>query len=55
MEIIKRLKEFRKLGADNLAGPSRKSFISRILNADVDKRLEGTVAVAATVLQTGQL
>jgi dihydropteroate synthase len=53
LEIIKRLKEFRKLGVPILIGPSRKSFIGRILNADVDKRLEGTAAAVAIGIANG--
>ena len=53
LEIIKRLKEFRKLGVPILIGPSRKSFIGRILNEPVDKRLEGTAAVVAIGIANG--
>lgn len=53
LEIIKRLKEFRKLGVPILIGHSRKSFIGRILNADVDKRLEGTAAAVAIGIANG--
>ena len=53
LEIIKRLKEFRKLGVPILIGPSRKSFIGRILNEPVDKRLEGTAAVVAISIANG--
>ena len=53
LEIIKRLKEFRKLGVPVLIGPSRKSFIGRVLNEPVDKRLEGTAAVVAIGIANG--
>ncbi len=53
LEIIKRLSEFRKLGVSILIGPSRKSFIGRILNATVDKRIEGTAAVVAIGIANG--
>lgn len=53
LEIIKRLKEFRKLDVPILIGPSRKSFIGRILNATVDKRLEGTAAAVAISIANG--
>lgn len=53
LEIIKQLKEFRKLGVPILLGPSRKSFIGKILNATVDKRLEGTAAAVAIGIANG--
>lgn len=49
--IIRNLYEFRSLGKPILMGTSRKSFIGKILNADVKDRLEGTLAtVTAAVL-----
>lgn len=49
--IIKRLKEFKKLGYPVLIGPSRKSFIGKILDLPAEERLEGTLAsVAAGVI-----
>ncbi len=53
LEIIKRLSEFKNLGVPILIGPSRKSFIGKILNATVDKRLEGTVAAVAISIANG--
>ena len=53
LEIIKRLKEFRKLGVPILLGPSRKSFIGKILNADIENRLEGTAAAVAIGIANG--
>lgn len=53
LEIINRLSEFRVLGAPILLGPSRKSFIGKILNATVDKRLEGTAAAVAIGIANG--
>lgn len=51
LEIIRRLKEFRRLGYPVLVGPSRKSFIGKILDLPVEERLEGTAAaVAASIL-----
>jgi dihydropteroate synthase len=46
LEIIRRLGELRILGLPVLLGASRKSFIGRILDADMDERLEGSIAAA---------
>jgi dihydropteroate synthase len=45
--IIKYLHEFRILGKPILLGTSRKSFIGKILNAEVEERLEGTLSSIA--------
>jgi dihydropteroate synthase len=45
--IIKNLLEFRILGKPILLGTSRKTFIGKILNADVEDRLEGTLSSIA--------
>jgi dihydropteroate synthase len=42
--ILKNLQEFKILGKPLLLGTSRKSFIGKILNADVTGRLEGTLS-----------
>lgn len=42
--LIKNLSEFRILGKPILLGTSRKSFIGKILNAEPQDRLEGTLA-----------
>lgn len=47
LEIINRLDEFKSLGMPILFGPSRKSFIGKILDLPVDNRLEGTAAAVA--------
>lgn len=44
LEILKRLKEFKTLGVPILAGTSRKSFIGKILDAQPQKRLSGTIS-----------
>ena len=46
LEIIRRLGELRILGVPILLGVSRKAFIGKILDAQVDKRLEGSLAAA---------
>ncbi|MDD3627928.1 MAG: dihydropteroate synthase [bacterium] len=47
LEIIKRLDEFRVFGYPVLIGPSRKSFIGKILGGEPKDRLEGTAAAVA--------
>jgi len=53
LEIIKRLKELKGLGCPVLIGPSRKSFIGKILGLDVNKRLEGTIAAVVMAIANG--
>jgi dihydropteroate synthase len=51
VEILARLAELGSLGCPLLVGPSRKSFIGRVLGLDVGERLLGTAAaVVACVL-----
>jgi dihydropteroate synthase len=51
LEVIRRLSELAVLDQPVLAGPSRKSFIGRVLDLPVGERLMGTAAaVAACVL-----
>ena len=51
--IIKNLYEFRALGRPILVGPSRKSFIGRVLGTEARDRLEGTLAAAAVAALHG--
>ena len=51
--IIKYLSEFRVLGKPILLGTSRKSFIGKILNAEVEDRLEGTLSSIAIGVLNG--
>jgi len=54
LEIIKRLNEFTGFEKPILIGPSRKSFIGRILgDLPVSERLEGTAAAAAIGIFNG--
>jgi dihydropteroate synthase len=53
IEIIKRLNEFKELGVPILIGPSRKSFIGKILNLPEKERLEGTLAAIAISIYNG--
>jgi dihydropteroate synthase len=51
--IIKNLSEFRILGKPILLGTSRKTFIGKILNAEVNERLEGTLSSIAIGVLNG--
>ena len=51
--LIKKLNEFRKLGFPVLMGPSRKSFIGKILNLPAEERLEGTLAAVSACVLNG--
>jgi len=53
LEIINRLEEFQDLGKPVLVGPSRKSFIGKILDEPAGERLEGTLAVVAITAWNG--
>ncbi len=51
LEVLRRLPELRRLDRPVLVGPSRKSFIGKVLDRPVGDRLFGTAAaVAAAVL-----
>jgi dihydropteroate synthase len=52
-ELIRRLPEFRILGFPLLLGTSRKSFIGRALNKNVEERVFGTAATAAISVLNG--
>lgn len=51
--ILRRLDELSHLGVPVLVGPSRKSFIGKMLGLDVDKRLEATLATLAVSVEGG--
>jgi dihydropteroate synthase len=53
LEIIRRLSELKSLGHPILVGPSRKSFIGKILNLPPEQRLIGTVASVVTAILNG--
>ena len=56
LEILRRLKEFARLGRPLLVGPSRKSFLGLILDRPPEERLFGTAAaVAAAILHGAHL
>ncbi len=51
--LIRSLASFRKLHRPILIGPSRKSFIGRVLDAEKDDRMEGTAAAVALSVANG--
>jgi dihydropteroate synthase len=51
--ILNRLHEFKSLGRPILVGPSRKSFIGKVLDLQVEERLEGTAAAVAIAVIHG--
>lgn len=53
LKILHRLSELADLGVPLLVGPSRKSFIGRILDLPPSERLEGTAAAAAIAVFQG--
>lgn len=52
-EILSRIEELKFLGYPILIGASRKSFIGRLLNLDVQERLTGTIVANAVSLYAG--
>ena len=53
LELLKRLREFKILGRPMLVGPSRKSFLGKILNAGPQERIFGTVAACVLAVKNG--
>jgi len=53
LQIINKLDKFKKLGKPILIGVSRKSFIGKVLNLDVGKRLIGTACACALAIANG--
>jgi dihydropteroate synthase len=51
--ILKNLKKFSILNCPILVGPSRKSFIGRILDLPVEERLEGSLAALVVAIMNG--
>lgn len=51
--LLKHLEEFSVLGKPIVVGPSRKSFLGRILNLPAEERLEGTAAAVAAAVLNG--
>ncbi len=52
-EILRRLPELRGLGSALLVGPSRKSFLGKLLNLPPEQRFEGTAAASAVAAMKG--
>jgi len=53
LEILRSLPALQVLGKPILVGPSRKSFIGKLLNLPVEERLEGGAAAAAIAIWQG--
>lgn len=53
LEILKRMKEFKILGRPILVGPSRKSFIGKILNSGPKDRIFGTISACVLAVENG--
>lgn len=53
LEILKSLKTFKGLGQPLLVGTSRKSFIGKLLNAQPQERLSGTIAACVLAARNG--
>jgi dihydropteroate synthase len=53
LNILKNLKKFSILNCPILVGPSRKSFIGKILDLPVEERLEGSLAALAVAIMNG--
>ena len=53
LNILKNLKKFFILDCPILVGPSRKSFIGKILDSPVEERLEGSLAALAVSIMNG--
>jgi dihydropteroate synthase len=52
-EVMRRFAELRELGHPILIGTSRKSFIGKLLDLPVEKRLEGTISTNVTAVLRG--
>lgn len=52
-EILKYLSRFNRLSCPILIGPSRKSFIGKVLDLPPDQRLEGTIAAVVIGIRNG--
>jgi len=53
LEVVSRLSEFRSLGLPILIGVSRKSFIGKVLDANLDGRLSGSLAMLSMSIVNG--
>jgi dihydropteroate synthase len=53
LEVMRQLNAFKSLGYPILLGASRKSFIGKVLDLEVQDRLEGTLAITAAGIIKG--
>jgi len=53
LEIIKHLADFKALGKPILIGPSRKSFIAKVLRSNSQNRISGTLAACVLAVERG--
>ncbi len=53
LQILRHLKEFKVLGFPLLIGVSRKSFIGKLLGAEIQNRLFGTIASSVLAVNNG--
>lgn len=53
LELLARTAELTRLGYPVLVGPSRKSFIGKVLGLPVERRLEGTLAACLAAFERG--
>ncbi|MEK7250266.1 MAG: dihydropteroate synthase, partial [Bacteroidota bacterium] len=53
LQLLNRLSDFKSLGYPILVGASRKSFIGKILDQPVEKRLEGSLSAAVSSVLSG--
>ncbi len=53
LEIIRHLREFKRFGFPVLVGPSRKTFIGKILDKNVGQRLYGTIGACIAAVENG--
>lgn len=53
LQILNNLSKFKELGRPVLIGPSRKSFIGKILGKEPDDRIFGTAASVAIAIKNG--
>ncbi len=53
LDLIRNLSSFKDLKLPILVGPSRKSFIGKVLDLPADQRLEGTIAAVVASVMNG--
>lgn len=53
LELLRDVQQLFALGRPVLVGPSRKSFIGKVLDLEVDERLEGTAGAVAWLVAQG--